>query len=170
MKLRFRRRPTDSNLPRVEPIISDDEFNSSIPPLPEDDPELSEELESIEEFERRFASEQADAEPLEGAAAPLGLPELADGDRVEEIGDAPIRDAELAAPLAPLESFDVEEIQFAEEASDEEVLVVKYGVQINGLDVADEASDVDLAGMFDGLSALEAADGEAANVPCSPRA
>lgn len=156
--------PADSNLPQVEPIISDEEFNSAIPPLAEDDPELEGELESIAEFERRFASEQADAKPLEGVAAPLGLPELADGDRVEEIGDAPIRDAELAAPLSPLESFDVEEVQFAEEASDEEVLVVKYGMQINGLDAADEASDVDLAGMFDGLSALEAANGEAANV------
>lgn len=156
--------PANANLPEVEPIISDDEFNSSIPPLAEDDAELGVELETIEEFERRFASEQTDAKPLEGAAAPLGLPELADGDRVEEIGDAPIRDAELAAPLSPLESFNVEEVQFAEEASDEEILVVKYGVEINGLENADETADVDLAGMFNNLSALEAADGTAANV------
>ncbi|WP_419716211.1 autotransporter assembly complex protein TamA [Altererythrobacter aquiaggeris] len=156
--------PADSDLPQVEPIISDEEFNSSIPPLAEDDPELGGELESIADFERRFASEQAGAEPLDGVAAPLGLPELADGDRVEEIGDAPIRDAELAAPLAPLESFDVEEVQFAEEAGDEEVLVVKYGTQINGLEEIDELSDANLAATFKGLSALESADGEAANV------
>lgn len=155
--------PADSNLPRVEPIISDEEFNSSIPPLAQDDPELNGEIESIEEFERRFASEQTDAAPLEGAEAPLAQPAFADGDRFEAIGDAPIRDAELTAPLSPLESFEVDQVQFAEEAEDEEVLVVKYGVKINGLDEAEEASDVDLAGMFDNLLALEAADGEAAN-------
>ena len=156
--------PADADLPPVDPIISDEEFNSSIPVLAEDDPELGGELESIAEFERKFASEQANAEPAEDAAAPLGLPELADGDRVEEIGDAPIRDAELAAPLSPLESFEVEEVKFAEDASDDEILVVKYGTQINGLETVDAASDVDIAGMFDDLSALEAADGEAANV------
>ena len=77
--------PADSNLPRVEPIISDEEFNASIPPLAQDDPELNEEIESIEEFERRFASEQTDAAPLEGAEAPLAQPEFAHGDRSEEI-------------------------------------------------------------------------------------
>ena len=156
--------PIDANLPEVETIITDEEFNSSIPDLEIDDSNLDTELESIEEFERRFAEEQADANPLDGAAAPLMLPELADGDAVEEIGDAPIRDAELAAPLSPLETFDVEAVQFAEEASDEEIIVVKYGTQINGLAEADEQTEIDIAGMFKGLSALEDADGEAANV------
>lgn len=161
--------PPDASLPQIEPVISDEEFNDAIPQLPQDDTELGEELESIAEFERQFASEQAsadrgDADPAEGTAAPLGQPELADGDAVEEIGDAPIRDAELAAPLPPLEAFDVEAVQFAEEASDEEILVVKYGVQINGLEAADDQTDIDLAGLFDGLSTLEDADGEAANI------
>lgn len=156
--------PVEANLPEVEEIISDEEFNSSIPPLAQDDPEIGTELESIEEFERRFASEQTDANPQEGASPPLGLPELADGDRDEEIGDAPIRDAELLQPLSPLETFEVEEVEFAEDASDEEVLIVEYGTQINGLELIDDASDVDIAGLFRSLSALEAADGEAANV------
>ncbi len=158
------RPPANANLPQVEPIISDEEFNSSVPQLDVDDPELNRELESIEEFERRLAIEQAGVDPLAGAEAPLMLPELADGDLVEEIGDAPIRDAELAKPLPSLETFDVEDVQFAEEASDEEILVVKYGTQINGLAAADDLTEIDLAGTFKNLSALDDADGEAANV------
>ncbi|WP_424770162.1 autotransporter assembly complex protein TamA [Pontixanthobacter sp.] len=156
--------PADANLPAVETIITDEEFNGAIPALDGDDPELASELESIEEFERRFASEQAEANPDEGAAAPFGLPELADGDATEEIGDAPIRDAELIKPLPPLESFTVEEVQFADEAADEEVLLVEYSVEVNGLDEADDQTDVDLAGSFKSLSALQDADGEAANI------
>ncbi len=157
--------PADANLPEVEPIISDDEFASEIPVLPEiDDADMSFELESIADFERRFAAEQAGADPDAGAAAPLRLPELADGDVVEEIGDAPIRDAELAKPLSPIEEFEVQEVEFAEAETDEEIVVVKYGVVINGLEAADAETEVDLASTFENFSALEAADGEAANV------
>ncbi len=157
--------PVDADLPEVEPIISDDEFASEIPALPDvDDAEMSFELESIADFERRFAAEQADADPDAGADAPLRLPELADGDVVEEIGDAPIRDAELAKPLSPIEEFEVREVEFAEAETDEEILVVKYGVVINGLEAADAETEVNLASTFEGFSALEAADGEAANV------
>ena len=74
--------PPGSELPPVEEIVSDDEFNSSIPELGDDDPELMQDLESIEEFERRFAEENAgdDADAVTDVAAdtPLGLPELAD--------------------------------------------------------------------------------------------
>ena len=42
------------------------------------------------------------------------LPALTDGDAVEAIGDAPISDVELAAPLPPLENFDVNPVEFAE--------------------------------------------------------
>ncbi len=164
--------PADAQLPAVEPIILDEEFNEAVPPLIDDDAALGDELESIAEFERRFAAEdaQADAQAdaqVDGEAAveaPLGRPELADGDPVEEIADAPVRDAELTAPLSPLEEFETREVEFAEEASDEEILVVNYGVQINGLDAADDETDVDLAAVFDNLSTLEDADGEAANI------
>ena len=67
--------PPEANLPEVEPIIPYEEFESEVPELDaEDDPELDRPLESIEEFERRLAAEEADAEPTEGQAPPLGDP------------------------------------------------------------------------------------------------
>ncbi|MGB3808076.1 MAG: POTRA domain-containing protein, partial [Erythrobacter sp.] len=156
--------PPEADLPEIEPIISDDEFEDEVPSLDTDDPEFEEPLESIEEFERRIAAEQADADPQEGQSAPLGDPALADGDTVEEIGDAPIRDAELAAPLPPLEQFEVDPVEFAEAESDEEVVEVVYSIQINGLEEASEATETNMRDLFDDLSALEDGDGEAANV------
>ena len=155
--------PADANLPEIEPVISDEEFESAVPSL-DDDTALEGPLESIADFERRIAAEQADADPLEGQEPPLGDPALADGDPVEAIGDAPIRDAELTAPLPPLDQFEVTPVEYAEAESDEEVVEVAYNVIVNGLDEADETAEVDLRGMFDDLSALEDGDGEAANV------
>ena len=157
--------PADANLPEIEPVISDAEFEEAIPEIaPEDDPELDGPLESIAEFERRLAAEEADAEPEAGSDVPFGDPTLADGDAVEEIGDAPIRDAELAKPLPPLETFEAEPVEFAEDASDDEILEVAYGIQVNGLESADEETETNLADAFNDLSALENGDGEAANV------
>ena len=156
--------PPDANLPEVEPIINEEEFERTVPDL-DSDAELEGELESIEEFERRLAAEQADAEPTEGQQAPLGDPALADGDTSEEIGDAPITDTELAQPLPPLESFEVEPVEFAEdEEDDEEEVEVAYSVRVNGLEEADAETETDLRAMFESLSALEDGDGEAANV------
>ena len=157
--------PADVVLPEIEPIIAEEEFESAIPPLDaSNDPELDMELESIDAFEQRLAAEQADAEPAEGVEAPLGEPVLADGDTVEEIGDAPVRDAELAAPLPPIETFDAEPVQFAEDETDAEVVEVAYGVVVDGLEEIDEESAVDLTAMFNNLSALEDGGGEAANI------
>ncbi|WP_054526865.1 MULTISPECIES: autotransporter assembly complex family protein [Sphingomonadales] len=157
--------PPDADLPVIEPVITDEEFDSTVPDLdPSSDPELDRGLESIEEFERRIATEQADADPAEGQEPPLGDPALADGDPVEEIGDAPIRDAELTAPLPPLDQFEVEPVEFAEAESDEEVVEVAYSVEINSLSEADGETEAGLRSLFEGLSALEDGDGEAANV------
>ncbi len=157
--------PSGAGLPPVEEIISDEEFSNEIPELGEDDPELQSELESIEEFERRFAEENPDADAdTFTAETSLLLPELVDGDRNEEIADAPIRDTELLEPLSPLEEFEVRDIEFAEDASDDEVLTVEYGIALNGLEEADEQTEIDLAGTFRGLSALENNGGEVSNV------
>lgn len=156
--------PPTAQLPVVEPIIPDDEFNRSVPTLdPADDPELAQPLESITEFERRIAAEQAEAEPTEGQEPPAGDPALADRDLVEEIGDAPIRDAELTKPLPPLDQFQVEPVQFAEDESDAKAAEVRYSVQVNGLGEADGETEVALADMFEDLSALHDGDGKAAN-------
>ncbi len=149
----------------MKPVISDEEFNAAIPELdPGLDPELDKPLESIEAFERRLAAEEADAEPQEGQAAPLNSPALADEDTSEEIGDAPVRDAELTAPLPPIEQFEVTPVQFAEPNDDEEGVEIAYNVRLEGLDEADAEAAASLKDEFNSLSALRKGDGKAANV------
>ncbi|HJS11058.1 autotransporter assembly complex protein TamA, partial [Sphingopyxis sp.] len=169
--------PADAVLPDVAPIIEDEEFEKAIPPISaEDDAELDRPLESIADFEKRQAAEAAkDAKPAaEGTAeatveAPppqvdgVPVPALADGDVVEVIGDAPISDSELAAPLPPLENFDVEPVQFVEAEDDKDNVSVAYTVQVNGLSAPDDSTDVDLADLFGDLSALYDGDGKADN-------
>ena len=156
--------PADANLPEIEPVISDEEFEAEVPDLDADaDAELLAPLESIDAFERRMAAEQAGA-AAPADEAPLGDPALADGDSVEEIGDAPLRDAQLAQPLPSIETFEVEPVEFAQDANDEETVEVAYSVQLNGLELADADAEVGLRDLFDELSALEEGDGEAANI------
>lgn len=157
--------PADANLPQVPTIIPDDEFNSAIPKLDAaDDPELGKPLESITEFERRLAAEQAGAKPQEGAAAPLNNAALDDADRTEEIGDAPVRDAELTAPLPPIDQFEVSPVQFADDApADAETVEVHYRVDLQGLQLGDGGAEARVRGQFDALSELKKADGKAAN-------
>ncbi|WP_374525866.1 BamA/TamA family outer membrane protein [Sphingopyxis sp.] len=167
--------PPEAQLPVVEPIISDEEFKSAIPPISaEDDPELDKPLESIAEFERRQA-EAAKAKDGTSATAAGGtptavpkvggtpVPALADGDAVEVIGDAPVNDAELAAPLPPLDSFDVTPVEFAEPEDKNETRTIQYAVKVNGLAAADDSTDADLADLFGDLSALYDGDGKADN-------
>ena len=156
--------PPGAQLPAIDPIIPDDEFKAAVPKLdPADDPELAKPLESIGDFERRIASEQAGAKPQEGQTPPAGDPVLADHQAVETIGDAPIRDAELTKPLPPLEQFKVEEVKFVDAPDDTKNVEVAYRIQLNGLEAADAATDADLAGRFDDLSALRHGKGRAAN-------
>lgn len=151
-------------LPEVEPIIEDDEFDRAIPRIAaEDDPELDVPLESIADFERRQAAAAAARGQTPPGSEPAPIPVLADGDPVEAIGDAPISDSELAAPLPPLEGFNVEPVEFAEAESADEQRSVAYTVQINGLAEADDGTDADLAGLFNDLSALRDGKGEATN-------
>ncbi len=161
--------PADVVLPEVAPIIGDEEFEKAIPPISaEDDAELDRPLESIADFEKRQAAEATKARDgvLEApvpAVDGVPVPALADGDAVEVIGDVPIADTELAAPLPPLESFDVEPVVFAEAEDDRENVSVGYTVQVNGLVPADDSTDVDLADLFGDLSALYDGDGKADN-------
>lgn len=162
--------PPDVVLPEVAPIIGDEEFEKAIPPISaDDDAELDRPLESIADFEKRQAAEavktgDATTEAQAPAVDGVPVPALADGDAVEVIGDAPIADRELAAPLPPLENFDVEPVEFAEAEADRENVSVGYTVQVNGLVPADDSTDVDLADLFGDLSALYDGDGKADNV------
>jgi translocation and assembly module TamA len=171
--------PASAALPQVDTIIPDDEFNSAIPPLDfGKDPMLDRPLESIDSFERRIAAQQAAARqtaPDKGGAqhaatkptvqqVPSANSALADGDTVEEIGDAPVADAELSAPLPPLNQFQVAPVQFAEdeEASSADTKVT-YVVKLNGLDMADKETAVGLKTQFKSLSALDKGGKKAAN-------
>ena len=157
--------PPDIVLPPVEPVISNEEFNSAIPRLEgQDDPELDKPLESIEAFERRLAEEQSGAKPEAGQAAPLGDPALSDQDTTEEIGDAPVRDAELNAPLPPIDQFEVTPVQLAEPEDDKKEVEIAYKVRLEGLRPADDETEASLSDEFDSLSALKKGDGKAANV------
>ena len=145
--------PPDSvTLPEVEPIIPDEEFNESIPEFESGlDGELDRPLESIEQFERRLELE-ASAQDAQLSPVPHVL---ADGDLVKEIGDAPIRDAELTNPLPPIEAFEVTPVEFADGPQTSEAVKVAYAVEVTGLDLANSESEINLRGRFRELSALE---------------
>ena len=132
--------PADADLPAVSPIICADELAREAPPITADvDPELERPLESVGEFEARMAGQPA---------AP---------------GTAPLGDPALAEPLPPLEQFDVREVDFAEPAPTTEAPELRYAVRIDGLSAADALTDINLERQFGQLSALEEADGKAAN-------
>lgn len=119
-----------------EPIISDQEFESAVPPVKaEDDPELGRSLESVEEFERKLTKPITEA-PLTPGVAPA------------------IRDAELAAPLPALETFRAEPAVFAEAADAPDDAEIAYRVELTGLAEADLASETDLQDNFHRLSQL----------------
>lgn len=171
--------PPGAQLPEVAPIIPDDEFRDAIPAISADnDPELDKPLETIAEFEKRQAeaakARVAKSDGVSTADSTTGgdvptidgapVPALADGDAVEAIGDAPITDAELAAPLPPLDSFNIVPVEFAEPEDAGDNRAVPYSVQVTGLASADDSTDVDLADLFGGLSALYDGDGKADNI------
>ncbi|HEY9554285.1 MAG TPA: BamA/TamA family outer membrane protein [Allosphingosinicella sp.] len=115
------------------PIIPDDQFEAQLPAL---DPALGEPLEPIETFEG---------------------PPAAEGDPAEPVPDASIPDPALTEPLPPLSTFDVRTPEATVETDDAEPAPVRYSVVVEGLD------EIGLEDEFRDLSALEEADGEAAN-------
>lgn len=122
-----------------EPIISDQEFKEAVPAVSaEEDPELGRNLESIEEFERKLAPPTAEASAPEA------------------------RDAELAAPLPPLETFRAEPAVFVEAAVERDEPEVDYRVTVTGLDEVALADGQSLMDDFNRLSVLRRK-GEARN-------
>lgn len=131
--------PADAELPPVEPVITDQEIATEVPPLGPDDPELQRPLESVGEFEQRL---------IAGETNPTV---------------APSTDPELNQPLPPLNQFDVREVELAEPDPNEGPVELRYEVRVEGLEAADSETDADLSGLFRELSALRSGDGEAAN-------
>jgi translocation and assembly module TamA len=134
----------DARLPVVEPIITNDEFLQSIPPLGPDDPALSQPLESIEQFEQRLLGQ-----PVGNAPAITGP------------SPAIFNDPELSAPLPPLASFDVREVELADPGPSVAASEIRYAIRVDGLDHADAATDSSMRGLFDSLSVLRGGKGHA---------
>lgn len=175
--------PDGVGLPQVDTIISDEEFNRVIPALdPDGDAVLNQPLESIDSFERRIAAEHAAAkidpeaksEQPQVAHIPAAQPtdDMQSGAGIKQaspveivaIGDAPVADAELSAPLVPLNQFDVSAVQFAEDDDTSRAATqVAYSISLNGLDSADKETSISLITQFKTLSALYKGGRTAAN-------
>jgi len=159
--------PTD---PRA-PIIDDSEFDATIPAI-DDNPDAP--MGSVEDWaaEQKRLERQAQQEDARDGMAVL--PELQDADADELIADAPVNDPEIDDPLTPIDSFDVEpfdESQYTEADDSEQTAALRYDYRIDGLESLEESGKTqvrpvsadDIRSLFEELSALEEADGKAAN-------
>ncbi|QJB70174.1 autotransporter assembly complex protein TamA [Parasphingorhabdus halotolerans] len=161
----YESQPTD---PR-EPIITDNEFDETIPPIDEDPDALLGTVQDWKDEQQRLEAETQAKDVKNGVA---GIPAVQDGDPIELIADAPVDDPEIDNPLEPLETFDVEpfdESRFTEADDSEQGAGLRYSYRIDGLENLDDQSDIrpisanDIKGRFAELSALEDGDGKATN-------
>ena len=121
------------------PIIPDSQFEQQVPPL---DPALTTPLEPLEPTPT----------PVPGATPRPPFPP-----EPGPVEDAPLGDPELAQPLPPLETFDVQPAQAQGEAAPQgEPVRIRYTVTTTGFPEG-------LDSRFRDLSALEDARGEAVN-------
>lgn len=144
--------------PVEEPIIPDETFADAIPELPQSDPdtdpELRQELESIEEFERRFEEQSAVSPATELSKTPES----------EQITPSSW-DRELDRPLPSLQDFRLDESSTVPALASPSTLdELRYSWRIMGLDQANGLTDVATRDQFKALSTLEQGDGKAANV------
>jgi translocation and assembly module TamA len=136
-----------------DPIITDEEFDATIPPIDPDAP-----MGTVADWDAEQAEREATQRAQDGGEA-LG-PVLPD-------------EPDFGTPLEPLESFDVEpfdESQYTE-ADDRSADKVRYSYRIEGLDAlaTDKkarpapADPDDIRSRFEELSALDDGDGKASN-------
>lgn len=155
----------------AEPIITDEEFDETIPPIKED---LDAPLGSIEDWtaQQQKLQQLEQLERQEKASQNPDLVAAQDGDAIEAISDAPINDPEIDEPLVPLDDFKVfafDESQFTEADDSADRAEFRYEFRIDGLEGLDAKSDVrpidadDIIDRFRALSALEDGDGKATN-------
>ncbi|XJJ60442.1 BamA/TamA family outer membrane protein [Novosphingobium sp. BL-8H] len=109
------------------------------------------------------AARAAAADGTVQSAADAGAPATASSAATEAVGQAPARDPELNAPLPPIDQFEVTPVQFAESEEASKDTEVAYAVRVDGLEAADDATDIDLKSEFKSHSALKKT-GKAANI------
>jgi translocation and assembly module TamA len=153
-----------------EPIVSDEEFDATIPAIDEN-PNAP--MGSIEEWDVQQQRLERDASSAPGSVS--GGPGLPG----ETLSDPLVDDPEINTPLGPIGSFDVEpfdESQYTEAADDEAAKAVRYSYRIDGLSPRPSAASTvgtqaatksvdpaDIHARFDELSALGNGDGRASN-------
>ena len=142
--------PTPTPVPTIQgeaPIVPDAEFNAALPPLSGD---INAPLEPMPNAQA-MTPPTANATPLPPAqtAQPLDT-----GDTLAPVGPG---DPQLAAPLAPLATFDSAPLETAADIQDKNPPAVRYDTVITGLE------KVGLDGQWKALSALRDGGGKAAN-------
>ena len=140
------------------PIITDEEFEGTIPNL-DDAP-----MESIEEWQKQ--QDAAEKKEKDRTEQDPNLPAFQDGDVSELLPDPPATDPLLDEPLPSIETFDAEPPPAPTEEDDSSTRKVRYNYLLMGLDDASgeytEAFSAVMA-RFDELSVLEDGDGQADN-------
>lgn len=124
-------------VPDTKPIVSDEEFDKSLPPLSDD---MDAPLEPMK--------------PADPATPPVDVLDPLDVDT--PLGEGQ-NETELAAPLPPLSEFDSTPIAEAMPVNDGAGVEIRYVTRVVGLD------ELSLDDRFKELSALEDGDGVAAN-------
>lgn len=119
-----------------KPIVSDEEFETALPKLSDD---IDAPLEAIA--------------PADPATAPQPVEPIEDAADLDSAG----KEAEIAAPLAPIDQFDTTPVAEAAPVNDEKAVEIRYAIRTTGLD------ELGLADQFEQLSALEDGDGRAPN-------
>lgn len=151
---------------RRTPIISDEEFDSSIPPI-DDNPDAP--IGSVRQWD---AEQQRLQRQANGNGSATPAPTAQDRANLDIVADPTANDAEIDASLTPLNQFDVTPIDasaYTEAADDAKPASLRYTYRIDGLSGLDDDSAVepvdagDIEGRFKDLSTLEDGDGKAAN-------
>ncbi|AMO71123.1 autotransporter assembly complex protein TamA [Sphingorhabdus sp. M41] len=153
------------------PIIDDSEFDRTIPAIDESPDATMGSVAEWDAEQQRLERETQQDDAEDGLSA---LSALQDGDPDEVIADAPVNDPEIDEPLTPIDGFDAEpfdESQYTEADDSEQTASLRYDYRIDGLESLDESGKTqvrpvsadDIRSLFEELSALEEADGKAAN-------
>ncbi|MCF8707410.1 autotransporter assembly complex protein TamA [Rhizorhapis sp. SPR117] len=154
---------------RREPIITDEEFDETVPPIKDD---LGAPMGSVQQWDEEQRKLEQKARAEDGKDGVATLPAAADGKAEELLADPPVNDPEIDDPLTPLSQFDVtpiDEDAYTEQADAEKPASLRYSYRITGLEELSDDSKVadvdasDITGRFKDLSALEDGDGKAAN-------
>lgn len=127
--------PPGAGVPE-KPIVSDEEFDKSLPQLSDD---MNAPLEQIA--------------PVDPMTAPRPVEAIEDAQDLDSAG----AEAEIAAPLPPIDQFDTTPVAEAVPVNDEKPVEIRYATRVIGLDA------LGLTDQFDDLSALEDGDGRAPN-------